>query len=133
MPAAVGAPKRGAAEEEIIAVGIARVHGEVPDVVEEVKRAVEIGRFEEKVVLPIEQNITQIEVALQPVIAVKVVGRTDAHEIVEVHLVARLILLVGEVELVRHLVRKKQRALAGLVVTHRAGISSKQHGGEDCD
>lgn len=132
MSAAVGAPKRRAAEEEIIAVGIARVHGEVPDIVEEVKRAVEIGRFEEKVVLPVEQDIAQIEVALQPVIAVKVVGRTDAHEIVEVHLIARLILLVGEVELVRHLVRKKQRALAGLVEAHRTGLGSEHYGGEDC-
>lgn len=70
-----------------------------------VEWTIEITGVAEHAVLPVEQNITQIQVAVLPVEAVQVVIVVNAHQVVEVDFVCSLILVNGEVQLVSHLVR----------------------------
>ena len=109
------------AEIEVVTVWIAGVHTEVPIACVPIKRAIKIGGVAVHAVLPIEQNVTQVQVAALPVEAVQVVVVVDAHQVVEVNLVCSLILVIGEVQLVGHLVRQEQGLPASLVVTHGVG------------
>lgn len=57
-------------EEVVVAVRIAGVHSEVPVAGVPVERTVEVERIAECPVLPAEQYVAQIEVALPPVCSV---------------------------------------------------------------
>ena len=108
-------------EIEVVTVWIAGIHTEVPIACVPVEWTIEITGVAVHAVLPVEQNITQIQVAALPVEAVQVVIVVDAHQVVEVDFVCSLILVIGEVELVCHLVRQEQSLPTRLVVTHGLG------------
>ena len=108
-------------EVEVGAVRIAGIDAEVPVATAPVQRTIEISGVEVHSVLPVEEDIAQVEIAALPVDAVKVVLRVYAHEVVEVHLVGCFILLFREVELIGHLVGEEQGLLAGLLVAHGVG------------
>lgn len=67
------------AEVEVVASGIAGVNCKVPYSGGPVKRAVEVCCGAECPVLPVEQNVAEVEVALCPVCAVQVIVCVDAH------------------------------------------------------
>lgn len=106
---------------KVVTVWIAGVHTEVPIACVPIKRAIKIGGVAVHAILPIEQNVTQVQVAALPVEAVQVVVVVDAHQVVEVNLVCSLILVIGEVQLVSHLVRQEQGLPTRLIVTHGLG------------
>ena len=106
------------AKVEVVAVWIAGVDCEVPASCIPVERTIEVRGCAESSVLPVEQYVAEVEVALSPVCSVQVVIVTDTHQVVKVHLVGGLILVVGEVKLVSHLVGEEQCSLASLLVTH---------------
>lgn len=108
-------------EIEVVTVWIAGVHTEVPIACIPIKRAIEIGGIAVHAVLPIKQNVTQVQIAALPVESEQVVIVVDAHQVVEVNLVCSLILVIGEVQLVSHLVRQEQGLPTRLVVTHGVG------------
>ena len=108
-------------EVEVVTVWVAGVHAEVPIACVPIKRAIKIGGIAVHAVLPIEQNVTQVQVAALPVESEQVVIVVDAHQVVEVNLVCSLILVIGEVQLVCHLVRQEKGLPASLVVTHGVG------------
>lgn len=114
----VCSPEGRTAEVEVTAVRIACIDAEVPIARRPVERTVEIGSVKERPVLPVEQYVTQVEVAPCPVITVEVIGRGYSHEIVEVHLITSLILFLGQIQFVCHLVGQEQRLLTCLFVTH---------------
>lgn len=86
-----------------------------------IQRPVKVCGGAECLVLPVEQDVAQVEVALPPVCLIEVVGRVYAHQVVQVHLVGCVILLFGEVQLVCHLVGEEQSLFARLFVAHRVG------------
>lgn len=106
---------------EVVTVWIASVHTEVPIACVPVEWTIEITGIAVHAILPIEQNVTQVQVAALPVEAVQVVVVVDAHQVVEVDFVCSLILVIGEVELVCHLVRQEKGLPTRLVVTHGVG------------
>lgn len=106
---------------KVVTVWIAGVHAEVPIACVPVEWTIEITGITVHAILPIEQNITQIQVAALPVEAVQVVIVVDAHQVVEVNLVGSLILVIGEIEFVCHLVRQEKGLPTRLVVTHGVG------------
>lgn len=97
MTSAVHGVKVWCAEIEVITVWIAGIHTEVPIACVPIEWTIEITGIAVHAILPVEQNITQIQVAALPVEAVQVVVVVDAHQVVEVNLVCSLILVIGEV------------------------------------
>lgn len=118
MSASVYGIEMRTAKVEVVAVWIAGVDCEVPASCIPVERTIEVRGCAESSVLPVEQYVAEVEVALSPVCSVQVVIVTDTHQVVKVHLVGGLILVVGEVKLVSHLVGEEQCSLASLLVTH---------------
>ena len=108
-------------EIEVVTVWIAGIHTEVPIACVPVEWTIEITGVAVHAILPIEQNVTQVQVAALPVEAVQVVIVVDAHQVVEVNLIGSLILVIGEVEFVCHLVRQEKSLPTRLVVTHGLG------------
>lgn len=121
MASTVHGVKVRCTEIEVVTVWIAGVHTEVPIACIPIKRAIEIGGIAVHAVLPIKQNVTQVQIAALPVESEQVVIVVDAHQVVEVNLVCSLILVIGEVQLVSHLVRQEQGLPTRLVVTHGVG------------
>lgn len=121
MPPTVHGVKVGCTKIKVVTVWIAGVHTEVPIACVPVEWTIEITGVAVHAILPIEQNITQIQVAALPVEAVQVVIVVNAHQVVEVDFVCSLILVIGEVELVCHLVRQEKSLPTRLVVTHGLG------------
>ena len=118
MSATIDGIKVGTTEIEIVSMGITGVDSEAPIAVVPIKGTVEIVGCTVVSVLPVKQNITQIEVATGPICAIKVAIVIDAHQIVEVDFVGSLILFVGEVQFIRHLIREEKGLSAGLFITH---------------
>ena len=114
----IGSIERRTSEEEIVTVWIAGVDAEVPVACVPVEWAVEVAGGDVCLPLCVEQNVAQVAVAALPVVAIDIVITRYTHQIVEVDLVGGLILLVGEVQLVSHLVGQKQCLVASLFVTH---------------
>ena len=121
MASTVHGVKVGCTKIKVVTVWIAGIHTEVPIACVPVERAIEITGIAVHAVLPIEQNVTQVQVAALPVEAVQVVIVVDAHQVVEVDFVCSLILVIGEVEFVCHLVRQEKGLPTCLVVTHGVG------------
>jgi hypothetical protein len=125
MSATIGGIEVGTSEVEVVTVRIAGIDAEVPVACLPVEGTVEIAGCQEGIPLPVEKNITQIEVATLPIHAEHVVATCHTHQIVEIDFITSLILLVGEVELVCHFICQEQSLVAGLLKTHG--------GGRDCD
>ena len=121
MTSAIDSPEMGMAKVEVVTVRVAGIDAEVPVAGFPVEGTIEVGSCHEGVVLPVEQDVAQVKVALCPIDAIQVVDGIDAHQVVKVHLVGGLVLLLGEVQLVCHLVGEEQCLLAGLLVTHCVG------------
>ena len=83
VTAAIDGDKVRTAEVEVVSVGVAGVYSEPPVACVPVERAVEIECVAERAVLPVEQNIAQIQVALSPVYAEEVVLCAYAHQVVD--------------------------------------------------
>lgn len=125
MSSAIGVEESGTAEIEIVAVRIARVDAEMPEPRAPIEGTVEIACRQIRAVLPVEQDIAQVNIAALPVSPVNLVGVVHAQEIIEIHLIGGLILLLGEVKLVCHLVGQEQSLLSSLFVTH--GVCRERH------
>ena len=121
-------------EVEEVTMGIACIDTEVPISGLPVEGAIEVGGINKSTILPVEQNIAQVEIALLPVDAVEIGLCVDAHQIVEVYLERSFVLFLGEIQFIRHLVGQEEGLLACLFVTHGVSRSSecKQcHEGDD--
>ena len=55
------------AKEEIVSARVSGIDAEMPITIVPVERAIEIGCVEEGTILPVEQNVAQVHVALSPV------------------------------------------------------------------
>ena len=109
-------------EVEIVAVRIAGIDGEVPVASVPIQRAVEVVGCQEGFPLPVEEDIAQVEVTALPVGAEDIAAACHSHQVVEIDFIRGLILLVGEVELIGHLIGQEQSLVAGLLVTHCVGV-----------
>lgn len=58
------------AKEEIVSARVSGIDAEMPITIVPVERAIEIGSVEEGAILPVEQNVAQVHVALSPVWAI---------------------------------------------------------------
>ena len=105
-------------EEEVVAARVTCVDSEMPVTAVPVERTIEVGGIAESAILPVEQDIAQVEITLSPVYAIQVIVSIDAHQIVEVHLIGCLVLIIGQIQLVSHLVSQEECLLACLFVTH---------------
>ena len=104
MSAAVCEYKVWTSEIEEVAVWVTGIDAKVPVASVPREWAIEVGCIHVSPILPIEQYVAKVKVALLPIESVEIVHVVDTHEIVEVDFIGSLILLVGEVELVCHLV-----------------------------
>ena len=103
---------------EEMSVGIVAIDGERPCATVPEQRMEEIVGSSEDAVLPIKEDVTQISIAIDEVVAIDIIRRLHAEQIVEVDLVAIFVLLVVEIELIRHLIGEEQSLLASLLVIH---------------
>ena len=118
MSATIGGIEVRTSEVEIVTVRIAGIDAEVPVACLPVEWTVEIAGGDECLPLPVEKDIAQIEVATLPVGTEDIGTARHTHQVVEIDLVRGLILLVGQVELVGHLVGQEQGLVASLLETH---------------
>ena len=119
VTAIIGNPNGGTAVVEITAIVIA-VDGEVPTASTPQNRTQEVVGCRQKAVLPVVQNAAKVVQTIGIVAAIKVGRRINPQEIVEVDLVCVIILLVVEVELIRHLVRQVESLCLSTLETHCA-------------
>ncbi len=97
VSATIDGPEMGVTEVEIVAIGVAGVDAEVPIACIPVEWTIEIACCHIGVVLPVEQYVAKVQVALCPVCTIKVIVCVHTHQVVEVNLIGCLILLLGEV------------------------------------
>lgn len=116
MTATVRNVESWATEVEMVAVRIACVDAEVPVTTFPPDRAIEVSGIAEHTVLPVEEDVTEVEVTACPAIGIDIIIRVDAHKVVEINLVGSLVLRLGEVELVCHLVGEEESLLTSLLV-----------------
>lgn len=118
MGATIGGIEVWTTEVEIVAVRVAGIDTEVPVACVPVERTIEVGGCDESIPLPVEEDITQVEIATLPVGSEHIVTPGNTHQIVKVDLVGGLVLLVCQIQLIGHLVGQEQSLVAGLLVTH---------------
>ena len=118
MAAAIADVHSRAVEVEVVAVRVAGVYAEVPVASVEVERTIEVGCIAEGAILPVEQNVAHVEIAVAPVGPIQVVDSIYTHKVVEVYLVCCLILVVGQIQLISHFVGQEQSLLTSLLITH---------------
>ena len=126
VSAVVRPPHYGTAVIEVAAVVVA-VDGEVPSAGTPYDGAQEVVGSHEEVVLPVVQDVTQI---VQPVVIIAAidVGRgVQSQEVVKVDLVCVVVLLVVQVQLIRHLVRQVESLGPGAFKTHCIGCDEGCH------
>jgi hypothetical protein len=129
VTATIDVPEVRATEVEVVAVRIAGIDAEMPVACFPVEGAIEICGCQVGLILPVEQYVAKVKIALGPVYTIKVGLGVHAHQVVEVHFVCCLILVFGQVELIGHLVGQEQGLLASLLVAH--GIDIRREG-EQC-
>jgi len=104
VSAAIDVHESRSAKVKVVAVRIASVYSEVPIARIPVQRTIEIVSCAVGTVLPIEQYVTQIQIASRPINAVQVVWCHYVHQIIQVYFVSSLVLCFVQIELIRHLV-----------------------------
>ena len=87
-----------ASEEEVVSARVSCVDGEMPVASVPVEWAIEVSGSQEGSVLPVEENVAQVGVALSPVCSIQVVVSVYPHEVIQVHFVCSLILVVGKID-----------------------------------
>ena len=97
---------------------IVREDAEVPVACVPVEWTIEVFCCAEATILPIPEDVAQVEVTSCPVCSIAVVHGVYTHEVVEVYLVCCLILLFCQVKLVCHLIGEEQSLLTSLLITH---------------
>ena len=97
MPTAIYGNEMGTAEIEISAMGIPYIDGETPKAVSPHQGAIEIAGGHISVVLPTQQDIAQVQVALRPTPAIEVIIAVDTHQVIQVDFVGGLVLVIGEI------------------------------------
>lgn len=70
MPAIVNEDKVWPTKIEVVTTGITCVDGKVPVASVPVQRTIEIAGCAESTILPVEQNIAQVEIASSPIVAI---------------------------------------------------------------
>ena len=118
MSTAIAGVEHWASEVEVVAMRIAGINAEVPETIAPVEWAIEIASCTECLPLPVEQNVTHIQVTTLPVSAIYIVIACHPHQVVEVDFIGSLVLFVGQVQLISHLVRQEQCLVACLFVAH---------------
>jgi hypothetical protein len=118
MSASIGYIEMRTTEIEVITMRIACIDAEVPVATLPPQWAIEIACCAESLILPVEKNISQIHITMNPIVRKNIVICIYTQEIVEIHLICSLILLFIEVKLICHLICKEQSLLASLLVTH---------------
>ena len=106
------------AKVEIVTARITGIDAKVPIAGVPVKRTIEVGSFQIHTILPVEENVLQVEVTLSPVNTVEVTLTVYAHQIVKVHFVCCFILFLCKIQLIRHFVGEEESLLASLLITH---------------
>jgi hypothetical protein len=118
MSASIGYIEMRTTEIVVIAMRIAGIDTEVPVATLPPQWAIEITCSAESLILPVEKDISQIRITMNPIVRKNIVICIYAQKIIEIHLVCSLILLLVKIKLIRHLICKEQSLLAGLFVTH---------------
>jgi len=118
MSTTIAGIEHGASEVEVVAMRITGVNAEVPETITPVEWAIEIAGCTECLPLPVQQNVTHIQVSTLPVVPIHIIVAGHSHQVVEVDFVGCLVLLVGQVQLISHLVRQEQCLVACLFVAH---------------
>ena len=118
MTTTIGGIEGWTSEEEVVAVGIAGINGEVPEAVRPIKWAEEVGRCTEGLPLPVEQYVAQIQVAALPIHAIHIITARHTHQVIEIDFVGCLILLICQVQLIGHLICQEESLVTCLLVAH---------------
>ena len=117
-PTATVAHVDGRTVEVIIAVAIVVADGVVPPGAHPTDGAEKIVDGAEKVVLPVEQDATQVCISVFPIVSRAVGSRADAHEVVQVDFISSVVLFRREVQFVCHFVCQEPCPLACFLVVH---------------
>ena len=118
MGTTIGVIEVRTSEVEVVTVGITGIDAEVPVTGVPVQRTIEIGCCHEGIPLPVEQDITQVEITALPVGSIHIVTAGDTHQVVEIDLLGCLVLFVSKIQLISHLVGQEQGLVASLLITH---------------
>ena len=118
VSAMIGGIEMWTPEVEEVTLRIAGIDTEVPVTCIPVERTVEITGCDIGIPLPVEQYIAQVEVATLPIGSENVSSSSDSHQVVEIDLISGLILLVGQIQLVCHLICQEQCLVTGLLIAH---------------
>ena len=129
MASAIAGIKDGTAEVEVVAVRIAGIYSEVPVASFPVEWTIEVAGGTERLPLPVQQHVAHIQITTLPIGSIDVVVTGHTHQVVQIDFVGSLVLLVGQVQLVGHLVRQEQCLVACLLKAHcMARCCYCQHG-----
>ena len=126
VTATIGNPHAGTAEVKIVAIVIA-IDREEPAACPPHDGTEEIVRCKQQAVLPVVQDAAEIVDSVVVIDTIKVGRRVDTEEVVEVDLVGIVILLVVEVEFIRHLVRQVESLGLSTFETHCMGTHPGCH------
>ena len=102
----------GGTSEVVVSYTIAVEDGVVPAVSSPAYGAHEVVDCCVEPVLPVEEYVAQVLVAILPVVAEGIGGIVHGQEIVEVYLISTVVLLSCQIQLVCHLVRQEPGLLA---------------------
>ena len=102
----------GGTSEVVVSYAIAVEDGVVPAVSSPAYGAHEVVDCCVEPVLPVEEYVAQVLVAILPVVSEGIGGIVHGQEIVEVYLISTVVLLSCQIQLVCHLVRQEPGLLA---------------------
>ena len=129
MTSAIAGIEDRTSEVEVVAVWIAGIDAEVPVATIPVEWAVEVAGGTECLPLPFQQHVAHVQIATLPIGGIDIIVTGNTHQVVQIDFVGSLVLLVGQVQLVGHLVRQEQCLVACLLVAHcMARCCYCQHG-----
>lgn len=118
----------------VMSKAVVTVDGEQPGTTVPCQRTEEVvGSCEERV-LPVIKDMTEVGIAIGKIIAIKVGLGAYAQEVIQIDLVAIVVLLLVEVQLISHLVGEETRLLAGFFIVHSAegnGSAEAEHEGKN--
>lgn len=102
----------------IVPISVVVADGVVPSGAYPADGAEKIVDGAEKVVLPVEQDATQVCISVFPIVSRAVGSRADAHEVVQVDFISSVVLFRREVQFVCHFICKEPCPLACFLVVH---------------